>query len=152
VQINMAHKIDEIELDLNKEILMGWELKKPADSVLRYAARNLKGDIAPRVDIVKKGNVYQLVYGLNRGVTTIPDSYGGHRRSISHDISGHVLRCNLFDSHRDMKGVKDIIFSPIQEILLIGCNSQESVGYLEKFPKSVSSKFYKNYNRVSSRD
>jgi len=133
----MAKKIAEIELDLNKDELQGWEKYKSPERVINYVYRNFNGERAPPVEVVKKGNVYQLCFGWpslsDEDESDRCDRYGGHHRSIAHDISGHILKCHLMDEHEIPEMAEARNFFRVQDIRLYGEISKEYFDELSIF-------------------
>jgi hypothetical protein len=116
----MAIRIDSVDLDLNKDDLYGWEFERQGNIVdlVDYAYRNFIGDLAPRVDVVKSGDSYELCFGRPDMNSRRRDNFGGHRRSIAHAISGHKLRCYVMNKHEAPNRVGEIPFLRVQEAII----------------------------------
>jgi len=110
----MAKKIGEIELSLQKDALEGWEETYNSLNVkLLNEARQL-GHILPRVDVMKENGLYRIVFGRALDLK----NYGGHSRAIVALQRGEVLRCNIYDGHRDEPNLSKtlIVYRPIETL------------------------------------
>jgi len=148
----MAKKIKEISLDLNQFVLEGWER--------HYCPLNIKalrpglelGHSFPRVDVVKKGKIYLLVFGRDWNPPK-EDNYGGHSRSRLALEDRFLLECDLFDNHRfePSEHSKEIIYRPVVEMtpkissININCQLKITLSYL---PDKVREKFIRENDLV----
>lgn len=144
----MVKVLGEISLDLNKVELQGWEKPKDALTVADYVTMNLGGLVPPKVEVVKKGDIYQIVCG-ERGWRELNKdyNYGGHHRAVAHLISGHNLRCVLLDKHR--VDTRKVSFFSIRDSVLMDCvGGQEGQvrEFLKRASDEVFSKFVGMYN------
>ena len=88
----------EIELDLEKDILEGWEPFYDFLNVEVLKIARAQGHILPPVEVVKEKGIYRLVFGRD------PDNwknYGGHSRSIAALQNKLSLYCIIQPSHRE---------------------------------------------------
>ncbi|MDP6641370.1 MAG: hypothetical protein QF381_02925 [Nitrososphaerales archaeon] len=134
----MAKIIDKITLDLTRDVVLGWEMCKPALTVASYADKNLIGSVPPAVEAVRGPRGYELVYGYNNSSDRSDYDYGGHHRTIAGIITAGSLDCFLFDEHR-MKPTFE--FRPISESRLDGYHNLEVIKFLNRAPPEVASKF-----------
>ena len=54
-------------------------------------------------------------------------NYAGHHRSVSHYISGHLLRCNLRSDHEDPEDAEKEFFFPISDISFYNVPNKRSL-------------------------
>ena len=148
----MAEKIDEIELDLGKVRLDGWQFRYcPLNVKALRIARDL-GHQLPRVDVIERGGIYRLVYGCVEE-TSEEDNYGGHSRSRLAFEDERLLECNLFDDHRSDPGMygQEVEFIPISEMFprvywtQLGDQLQKTLGHL---PEAIRNKFMEENDLV----
>jgi hypothetical protein len=131
-------KDNEIYLDLNKDKLLGWEYS--CDSLLIGAMiEGLKlGHDFPAVDVVKRDNSYEIVYGWSR--KEIFWNGGGHHRAISHYILDIPLKVNLMEDHREKVPSKRL--RPLNDIVLEeGICSKQLKGSLRHLPRDIAENF-----------
>jgi hypothetical protein len=89
----MVKKLDEINLNLGKERVLGWHSIDRLNFEVLTLAREM-GHVLPRVDVVFEDRVYRLLFG-----NEFSENYGGHTRAkVAFETDGE-LRCNLFDAH-----------------------------------------------------
>jgi hypothetical protein len=153
----MAKKIRKIEIDLQKEVLEGWEpFYNSLNVSILKEARKL-GFVLPRVDVVKQNSIYRLRFGRRDDFLEV-DNYGGHTRAIVALQRGENLECNLYENHRDdpAKATKPIIYRSIktlQGVLDLHGRSLERIkANLDFLPEDVRARFLKEYNLVMDED
>ncbi len=110
----MQRKIETITISLEKTVIEGWEANYDELNVevLRIALQ--QGHSLPRIDVVRKGEKYQLAFGKR----TMEDftNYGGHSRAIAHWKERMPIECNVLTRHRKSPKRFSINYIPIQEI------------------------------------
>ena len=82
----------DIELDLHKFRLFGWEPRKRISDVEEILGSAREGVIFPRVDIMRLNSLDYSLFPLEVGDSN-PD--GGHRRAIAHYLADIPLKCRL---------------------------------------------------------
>ncbi|MEK6885457.1 MAG: hypothetical protein AABX17_00655 [Nanoarchaeota archaeon] len=128
-----------IRLNLERDILEGWEhfYDSLNVGVLRLA-RNC-GQEFPPVDVVREEGIYRLVFGLE-GEWWNKNNYGGHSRSILAFQDKYLLSCRVLPAHRkDPKLFKDesrypsrdIEYIPIREMQPLRNISTRALGRLK---------------------
>jgi len=149
----MDKKIGEIELDLQNEILEGWEDYDLLNVEILNEAREL-GHTFPLVDVVRENGVYRLRFGCREDFLE-RDNYGGHSRSIVALQRREILKCNIYKGHRDDFTLeKDplVIYSPINEL-----SSKINLHYnsllrlkinLDFLPKELRERFLKSHDLI----
>ncbi len=105
-----------IEIDLEKDILEGWQRFYDSlnVSVLRLAKE--RGHRFPPVDVVFEEGVYRLVFGAGSDDERI--NYGGHSRGVLALQDRFPLLCRVLAAHRTDPPKEDphVRYRPIQEI------------------------------------
>lgn len=146
-------KIGELELDLGRDVLEGWE--NPYDLLnveILNKARDL-GHVLPRVDVVNENGIYRIRFGRREDFLEV-ENYGGHSRAIVALYRQEVLRCSLYESHADdpSKSNSSIIYRPISEfpgVSNFGFKSlQRLKGNLNFLPEEFRKEFMKKYDLV----
>ena len=151
-----------IELDLITDILLGFE--KHYDSinaeVLRLARK--QGHILPPIDVIKEGDIYQIVFGRSMEEDWI--NYGGHTRSIVAHQEKLLLPCKILPAHRkDPSTYEDpynpsdkIEFFPIQEMKPKRKTDADSMNRLERnlkfLPAKLRKKLIKEHDLIELKD
>lgn len=107
-----------LSLDLNHQILFGWELEKSSlviDSIIRGIEA---GDSFPPVPIHEEDGRYYLsvVRETFEGI-----SDGGHYRAIGHYIANKPLRCELLSGGPILP---DSMMIPIPKISIVDDSGQ----------------------------
>jgi len=114
--------IENIELNLERDRLEGWEpfYDSLNVEVLRIAKKC--GSRFPPVNIVREDGVYRLVFGM--GPEEEWGNYGGHSRSVLAFQDKSVLPCRILPAHylspkyepgQDHPSL-DVYYRPISEI------------------------------------
>ena len=132
---------NEIDLDLDKVELQGWEDFPPAYTIAEYAYRILKGETAPRVEVVFIEGIYQIVRGRDGRREDSDYDYGGHKRGISYLIAGKPLPCSIIPKHRYSGKRND--FFPVREICIEGGGIPKD--FFRNIPEDVTKRFLQRW-------